>query len=384
VENISEQALVEKISALAPLLQEHAAMAEQQRKPVDEVMLAIEAAGAYRYFVPKRYGGYEFSLLGFMHLGMALGAGCLSTAWVTTFCMEHNWLLSLFDEPAQEDIFSKHPYIIAPGSLAPNGHAAKVAGGYRLTGRWQWATGIMHANWVMAGAAIPYENGKPQLGMFLVPRSEVEVVDTWFVDGMVGTGSNDISIKDVFVPAHRVVDLSLLLHGRSPGAIFHQSSLYRAPMIPFLGLTAAAPAVGAATKAVDLFQERMQGRTIYGTRSKQADKPISQARLASARIRITNVRQQIFNLAEEVMRFGNNEAPCPNIDIARLRLHIAHTVHEARNIIIDVVSASGASAHFLDNPLQRIQRDINTLVGHTVFDLDIASETYGAMLLSDT
>ncbi|MEO2172980.1 MAG: acyl-CoA dehydrogenase, partial [bacterium] len=66
------------------------------------------------------------------------------------------------------------------------------------------------------------------------------------------------------------------------------------------------------------------------------------------------------------------------------RLHIAHTVHEARNIIIDVVSASGASAHFLDNPLQRIQRDINTLVGHTVFDLDIASETYGAMLLSDT
>ena len=101
---LTETQLVDRIKSLAPMFGDHAAAAEQQRKPVDAVMDAVEATGAYRYFVPKRFGGYEFSLAGFMEIGMTLGGECLSTAWVTTFCMEHNWLLSLFGQPAQDDI----------------------------------------------------------------------------------------------------------------------------------------------------------------------------------------------------------------------------------------------------------------------------------------
>ncbi|MEE4281374.1 MAG: hypothetical protein V2I41_05500, partial [Pseudomonadales bacterium] len=100
-----ERALIESLSALAPILSENAALAEQQRKPVDTVMQAIEDTGAYRWFVPKKYGGYEYSLSGFMEVGIALGEGCTSHAWVTTFCMEHNWLLALYDQAAQDDLF---------------------------------------------------------------------------------------------------------------------------------------------------------------------------------------------------------------------------------------------------------------------------------------
>lgn len=380
-QQIGEAALVERLCALKPMLAEHAREAESSRKPVDSVMAAIEATGAYRYFVPKRYGGFEYSLSSFMTIGMELGRGCVSTAWVTTFCMEHNWLLGLYAQEAQDDIFGKQPYIIAPGALAPNGKATPVGGGYRVTGRWQWGTGVMHADWVMLGALAPTEDGGMTLKMFILPRDEVEVIDTWHIDGMVGTGSNDMAVEDVFIPAHRAVDLADVRDGTSPGSKLHNSPTFKMPMLPVLGLTAAAPAVGAMLEAVDLFAARMEGRTVYGTTSKQSDKPIAQSRLAQARISAEAAKQRLMALAEDVTGYGERGEPCPELDRARLRLSIAMLVRDCRDIVRSVIEASGASGHFLDNPMQRIARDLNTLSCHTVFDIDLGSEMYGRLLL---
>lgn len=378
----TERALIDALSALKPMLAEHAVAAEQQRKPVDEVMDAIEQTGAYRWFVPKAYGGYEFSLSGFMEVGLALGEGCTSHAWVTTFCMEHNWLLSLYAQDAQDDIFGRHPYIIAPGSLAPNGKATPDGDGYRISGRWQWGTGVMHADWVMVGALSKVQGQEaPMMGMYLIPRDEIEVLDTWYIEGMVGTGSNDIEATDVWVPAHRVVDLSTVRDGTSPGAALHNSWIYRMPMLPVLGLTATAPLVGATTQAVHLFAERMQGRTVYGTTTKQAERALAQSRLAHAKAELSSIRNQLFALAAEVEGWGQRGEPCPDLERAKLRVDIGQLVRRSRNLTRDVVEACGASAHFLDNPLQRCLRDLNTASCHTVFDLDVSTENYGRLLV---
>ncbi len=374
--------LVEQVSALASLFEANAEAAERDRKPVDAVMQAVRDSGAYRYFVPKKYGGHEFDLNGFMQIGMALGEGCLSTAWVTTFCMEHNWLLALFDQPAQDDLFGSAPFIIAPGALSPNGVATPVAGGYSLSGRWQWGTGVMHADWVLLGALVPGgSDSKPGMSMLAAPIADVRVVDTWHVAGMAGTGSNDIEATEVFVPAHRAVDLTLLRDGRSPGAALHNSALYRLPMMPFLALTAAAPAIGAAQKAVALFKQRLAERVVYGAGGKQLDKPMAQARLGHATVQAEMARATLLRLADEVMAWGARTEPCPIAERARLRLQVSHTVHQARDLVNTVVEASGASAQFSDNPLQRIQRDLNTLSCHTVFDQDTGGELYGRVLL---
>lgn len=377
-----ERALIDALSALTPLLSEHAHAAEQQRKPVDEVMQAIENTGAYRWFVPKKYGGFEYSLSGFMEVGLALGEGCTSHAWVTTFCMEHNWLLALYDQAAQDDLFGQQPYIIAPGSLAPNGKATPVEGGYKITGRWQWGTGVMHADWVMVGALTPVPGREaPMLGMYVLPREEAQVIDTWYVEGMVGTGSNDIALDDVFVPGHRVVDLATVRDGSSPGAKIHDSPIYKMPMLPVLGLTATAPLVGAARNAVRLFEERMQGRTVYGTTTKQGERALAQSRLAHARVEMDSIVNQLFAVAAVVEAWGERGEPCPELERARLRVDIGHIVRRARNVVRDVVEACGASAHFLDNPLQRTLRDLNTASCHTVFDLDVSTEVYGRLLV---
>ena len=377
-----ERELIDTLKSLAPKLREHAAFAERQRKPVDEVMQAIEDTGAYRWFVPKKYGGFEYSLTGFMEVGMALGEGCASHAWVTTFCMEHNWLLSLYDEAAQADIFGSHPYIIAPGCLAPNGHATPVEGGYRISGRWQWGTGVMHANWVMVGVLTPVvDREAPMLGMYVLPIEEAQIIDTWHVEGMVGTGSNDVVIDDVFVPEHRLVDLSLVRDGTSPGSKLHDSPVYKMPMLPVLGLTATAPLVGAAGNAVRLFEERMQGRVVYGTTSKQGERALAQSRLAHANAEMDSIINQLMSVAREVEGWGEQGEPCLELDRARLRVNIGHLVRRSRNVVRDVVEACGASAHFLDNPLQRALRDLNTASCHTVFDLDVSTEIYGRLLV---
>lgn len=377
---MKEEQMIEAIRALAPMIEDHAAEATAQRKPADAVMEAIEATQAYRYFVPKKYGGFEFSLGGFMEIGLILGAADVSTGWVVTFCMEHNWLLGLYNKAAQEDLFGKHPYIIAPGALAPKGVAKPVEGGYTLNGRWQWGTGIMHANWVLVGALT---EGKepPELCMYLVPRDQVEVLDTWQMSGMVGTGSNDVAVSEVFVPEHRRQNLTSMRAGDSPGAALHKSATYRMPMLPVLGLTAAAPLVGCAGKAVARFKERLQTRTVYGTLEKQAERALAQSRLAHLTVRAATNERTLMQIARDVMAWGESGKVCPDMERAELRVRIGHLVREARNIVRDVLEESGASAHHLDSPLQKAMRDLETAAGHTVFDLDISSESYGRLLL---
>ncbi|MEQ8486918.1 MAG: acyl-CoA dehydrogenase family protein [Pseudomonadales bacterium] len=379
---MQEDALLARIEALTPMLEAHAFQAEAERKPVDAVMHAIEQTGVYRYFVPKRFGGWEFGMPTFMKIGMALGEGCVSTAWVTTFCIEHNWLLALFNRQAQEDIFGRQPYIIAPGTLAPKGKATPVEGGYRVTGRWEWGTGIMHADWALLGALTPVAGSdKPDLCMYAVPIDEVEVIDTWRVAGMAGTGSNDVAVDDVFVPAHRVASVTSMRAGNTEGAQWLDSHLYRMPMMAVLGLTAAAPAVGCARKAVKLFRTRLRERMVYGTTTPQGEKPVVQHRLGQIAVAAENAEILLMQLARETEEWGRSGEQCPDAERARLRVRIGDVVRQSRNVVRDVVEACGAHAHFLDNPLQRMLRDMNTLSCHTVFDLDISAEQYGRVLL---
>ncbi len=377
---MQEQELVERVRALVPMVAEYAAQAEQERKPVDSVMKALEEAGVYKFFVPTRYGGYQFSLETFMEIGMLLGEGCLSTAWVTTFCMEHNWLIGLYNQEAQDHIFGKHPYIIAPGALAPRGVATPVKGGFRLTGQWQWGTGVMHANWVMVGALTEGAD-PPELCMYALPIEQAEIIDTWQMSGMAGTGSNDIAIKDAFVPGYLRQQLTDMRAGDSPGADIHKTATYRMPMLPVLGLTAAAPAVGCAKKTVDLFKQSLLQRMVYGTQNKLSDRALAQSKLAHLTVRLNNTEQALLQIASEVMQWGESGNICPDIARAAFRVRIGHVVRDARNIVRDVSEASGSSAHNLQNPLQRALRDLETASCHTVFDLDVSSEAYGRLLL---
>jgi alkylation response protein AidB-like acyl-CoA dehydrogenase len=375
------EGLVARVRDLLPLIGEAAAQAEQLRKPVDAVMDALAATGVFRAYVPRRFGGFEIDIDTFIDIGTAVGSACASTGWVTTFCMEHNWLLGHFAPQAQEEIFATRPYVLAPGSISPNGRAKAVPGGHELTGRWSWGTGVMHADWVILNGIIPLGGDRFEARLFAIPRGAVTVEDTWFAAGLCGTGSNDILADRVFVPSHMSQDLAPMRNGQSPGARWHGSATFRYPMVPFLALTAAAPLVGASRAAVDLFEQRLGERVLYGSNQQQGASPPAQIRLAHARIRAADIEATLRRIGRDIVGWGENDEPCPALERARLRLAIAHVVAAARDVVRNIAEASGASAQLTRHPLQRIHRDLHTGSTHTIFDLDVAGEIYGRLLL---
>ena len=249
-----------------------------------------------------------------------------------------------------------------------------------MTGRWSWATGVMHGNWIIVGALCGTDDGiYPALA--LVPAGNIQIEDVWHTDGMRATGCNDVVITDVFVPAHRLVRVSEIYTGTAPGAGLHDADTYRWPMVPALALLAAMPALRSAERAADIYAERLSQRVLAYEGVMQKDKPIAQAHLAEARVRLRALRGLLADMVEEIETIVAAGDPVPRPARAEARLAAAHIVHESRAVIGDLLEASGASAHFLDNPLQRIKRDVDVICGHVIFDYDTSRELAAALTL---
>ena len=360
-------------------LADRAREAENIRQLPADTLADLRASGFTELLLPKRFGGEQAAFPELLDPVRRMAHGCTSSAWTIGFYALHNWMVALFGEQAQEEAFATRPFL-APAPLAPTGRGTDADGGIRLTGRWSWATGIMHANWVMVGALCGPDDGiYPALA--LLPASDVEVVDVWHTDGMCATGSNDAVVTDAFVPEHRLVRVTDIYAGTAPGAMLHDSPTYRWPMVPALALLAAMPALGSAERVTELYAERVAGRVLAYEGVMQKDKPIAQARLAEARVRLRAVHGLLNDVVGqlEALVTAGDEVPRPIRGDARLAA--AHIVHEARAVIAMLFEASGASVHFLDSPLQRFKRDVDVLSGHVVFDYDTSRELAGALTL---
>ena len=360
-------------------LGERAAEAEELRRLPDDTVSDLIASGFTELLVPARFGGQEAPFPDILDPVRRLAHGCTSSAWTIGFLTLHNWMLALFGEQAQQEAFDSRPFL-APAPLAPTGRGLAADGGIRLSGRWSWATGVMHGNWIIVAALCGPDDGiYPALA--LLPISAVSVEDVWHTDGMRATGSNDVVATDVFVPEHRLVKVTDIYAGTAPGAGLHDSATYRWPMVPALALLAAMPALGSAERVTESYARRLAERVLPYEGVMQKDKPIAQAHLAGAQVRLRSLRALLADTVGEieaiVVAGDSVEKPVR----AQARLAAAHIVAESRAVIGELMGAGGASIHFLSSPMQRFKRDVDVLAGHVVFDYDTSRELAGALAL---
>lgn len=364
-------------------LSERAAEAERLRR-LPAATLADPATSEFiELLVPARYGGRQAPLPAILGPVRRMAHGCASSAWTLGFYALHNWMLALFGEQAQAEAFATRPFL-APAPLAPTGRGIGCDGGIRLSGRWSWATGVMHGNWIIVGALCEREAGDPGTiypVLALLPIDSVRIEDVWHTDGMRATGSNDVVIDDVFVPAHRLVAVSEIYGGSAPGAALHNADTYRWPMVPALALLAAMPALGSAERAADIYTERLSQRFLAYEGVTQKDKPVAAVHLGQALVRLRSLRGLLADTVGEIETIVAAGDRVGRPMRGQARLAAAHIVHESRAVIGDLLGASGASAHFLDNPLQRIKRDVDVIAGHVVFDYDTSRELAGALTM---
>jgi 3-hydroxy-9,10-secoandrosta-1,3,5(10)-triene-9,17-dione monooxygenase len=353
--------------------------AEDLRRLPDATIADLITSGFTDLLIPKRYGGLQADFPAILDPVRRMASGCASSAWTIGFYALHNWMLALFGERAQDEAFASRPFL-APAPLAPTGRGLPVEGGIRLSGRWSWATGVMAGNWIIVGALCgPDDRIYPALA--LLPATDIAVEDVWHTDGMRATGSNDVVIADAFVPEYRLVRVADIYAGTAPGAALHDGATYRWPMVPALALLAAMPALGSAERVADIYAERLAQRVLAYEGVKQKDKPIAQTHLGQARVRLRALRGLLADTVGEIETVLTTGDPVPRPVRADARLAAAHIVHESRTVIAALSEASGASAHFLDNPLQRFKRDVDVIAGHVVFDYDTSRELAGALTL---
>ncbi|MCV7004739.1 acyl-CoA dehydrogenase family protein [Mycobacterium gordonae] len=360
-------------------LHQRAREAEQLRRLPEATVKELEQTGFTELLKPKGYGGQQAPFATIFDPVRRMAHGCASTAWTAAFYTLHTWMLSLFDEQAQAEGFASQPFL-ASAPLAPTGRGTPAEGGVTLSGRWSWATGVMDGNWAIVGALCgPDDAIYPALA--LVPADDVSVVDVWHTDGMCATGSNDIVAEQIFVPAHRLIKVTDIYAGTTPGARLHDADVYRWPLVPALALTAAMPALGAAERVAEIYTQRLSERVLAYEGTSQKDKPAAQARLGQARIRLRALHGLLHDTSgriDDILGTGNR---VPKAVRADARLAAAHIVKESRGVIADLLEASGASAHFLDNPLQRAKRDVDVISGHVIFDYDTSRELAGALAI---
>ncbi len=354
--------------ALAEKLAERAPEAEQLRTLQPETIQAAHDAGFFALLAPVTAGGQGATFAEFMDVVRRLSRGCASAAWTLSFLSLHAWMLAKFPAEAQAEFFKDGRMPLAPAPLAPTGTATRVDGGYRVKGRWEWATAINHADWILVNG-IDSETGEPRF--CALPIGQTEVEDIWFMSGMAATGSNAVVVRDIFVPEHMTLPARQMAAGSSPGEALHPGSTLSYPLRAGLAMVAATPALGAAEAALLWFTERMKTKLqAFSGGVKQGEQQSIHLRLGEATADVSAARLAWDNARAVIEREGPNGAQASLDAQVALRLAGAQIVRLANSAVDTLAAVAGASASHVNAPLQRQLRDIQVMRGHVMFDWD--------------
>jgi alkylation response protein AidB-like acyl-CoA dehydrogenase len=371
---IDHAEIMRRASAISPTLAAHARECDAARKLTAESMAAVVNAGLFRIPQPRRVGGYELSLGTLADAVTRLSEACPSSGWVLMVMGAHHWCMGSFPETAQDDVFGDGRDGLVAGTLSWQGSASAVEGGFRIEGRWQFCSGVDHADWVMLGCADGATRGP--LVHVVVPRAELEVDDTWHVMGLQGTGSKDVVAHAVFVPAHRAIDTRILFRGASPHAANRATNLYKISAEAMLSTSVATAVLGSAKYALQQFIERTKERRVILTGARKAEHGPTQVRLAESAAEIHSADLLLHDNLSEFDRLVASGEPFDTNHRVRAKWQAAYSAELCRRAVSRMFAGSGAHAVYTPSALQAAFRNINVGAQHASIDFDNSAEAY--------
>ncbi|HEU4645165.1 MAG TPA: acyl-CoA dehydrogenase family protein [Burkholderiales bacterium] len=367
---------------LLPVLRERAAKCEELRRLPDETLKDLHDSGLFRFQQPKRVGGSELDFVAVVEFGALLARACASSAWNMVNLGSHHLLLGMFPPKAQDEVWGKSAdTLIASSFVFPAGRAERVDGGYRISGRWPFSSGVDPSDWDMLAGQIPGAEGEPpEQRAFLLHKSQYVIHDTWYAGGLRGTGSKDVEAKEAFVPEHRTLAVADTKGGPTPGSAVNPGPLFQMPVFGLFPYMLSGVALGIAEGLIDDFAAGSSGRGKM-TGAKIAAVQSVQLRLgeAAAFARASRLFQET-NCREAQAMIARGEVP----DIrakARYRLEGAYAVDWAVRAVDTMFMLSGASGLYESGHVARAMRDAHAVKQHFSFNTDVAGTTYGRVAL---
>lgn len=379
---VTPEILVQRARDMVPRLKERAAQAEAERKLPDATIAEMKAAGFFDILKPKLYGGYEMDPQVFYDVQMTIAEGCMSTAWVYGVVGVHNWQIALFDPRAAADVWGGgDTSVLIASTYMPKGQVTPVEGGFKFSGRWGFSSGIDHCDWVFLGGLIFTQGQPPEYRTFMLPKSDFEVIDTWHVMGLKGTGSKDIVVKDVFVPEYRTHKASDGFMGTNPGRDTFTADLYKLPFGQIFVRAVSTAAIGGLQGALDTFLEFAKVR-VGDMGNKTSEQAPAQLAAAETALAVDEMKLVLNRNFEVLMSKIRNRQPLDDIKQRLLFRHQASQVVErsARHAY-QLFSACGGRGIFTDFPLYRYMLDIMAARGHYANNPEQFGRNLGGVLL---
>jgi len=366
---------------IVPVLRERAHRAEDARMLIRENEQLLHESGLFRFHQPKAFGGMELPFVAVVDVPAELARGCPSTAWNVGNVACHHWILGYYDPETQREVWDANPDALIASSIAlAAGRARKAERGFIVNGRWPFSSAVDNCEWNMLAVSVYADDGKTPIDwrLCLVPKSDYQIIDTWYAMGMAATGSKDVAVTELFVPERRALPLARCRGGLDhPGAALNPGPLFRIPVVAASSHPLAPAALGAAEGAYELFLTAMAKRAGTYTGARVADFQAVQIKVARARCLIDSARYVLRQSAIEFQAAAErNEAPDLQTKL-RFRAHSAFAVNQSREAVETLWSCYGAQGLYTRDPLQRHLRDVLAINQHFSFNFDIAGAAYG-------
>ena len=358
-----------RVRAAKPAIAARAAVCESLRRMPDETWKDLAEAGVWRALKPSAFGGFELAPTALYRAQMDIAEVCPSTAWVMGVIGVHDWMLGRFPEQAQQEVWGDGRDAQISSSLAGTGQVERASGGFRVSGRFPYSSGCHHCAWVVLGGAVRDPDRIVTLA-FLLPRADYEIDDVWHVAGLAGTGSNEIVVRDVFVPEHRTSKYNDIQRS-------HPRPMYRLPFGGVFNGGIAAPAIGAAQGMIELFRGSVRERLSSSGGARAVEDPFAQHALARARGAVDGVRLRFERSWADAIELAERGEELPLELRRQLRFDANQAVETSIAAVDRLFALSGARANFLSNPMQRMFRDAHAMRGHAMNSHDKVTRMFG-------
>jgi len=369
-----------RVDALLPAIRDRAGEAERHGMVSREVMGWLTEADMFRATQPRQWGGLELAAGTFFEGALRVASACASTGWVASVLGIHPWHIAMFDPQAQSDVWASNPDSLASTSYAPTGEAHRVPGGFRLSGRWGFSSGVDHCDWVILGALVPDDEADglgPEFHSFLVPRGDFSVdEESWRVVGLAGTGSKDVIVADVFVPKYRTHSSTQVYEHADPGRAVNDRPLYRLPWSCVFPYAIATPAIGAASGALRLFVEHNRERiSVAGGRTAAAGADLHR-RLAESLTEVEAAHTRLMLTWQDFEARVTRGEEIPYVLRARCRYDAAHAIAHCADAVFRILEVNGGRTMNADEPFQRAFRDLLAMRNHISGTVDVNASAY--------
>lgn len=348
--------ILETVRALAPALRAQSDRIEQERRLPMELVRTLARAGVFRLCIPRSLGGQEAEPATILAVLEELARADGSTGWCAMIGATSGLTSGYLPEGEARTIYGTSPDVVTGGVFAPTGSAVREDAAYRVTGRWRFASGCQHCDWLMGGCIVQ-DGGSPRARMVFFPARDAEIIDTWTVSGLRGTGSHDMAVRDLRVPVARSVSIT----DDRPVA---PGPLYAFPIFGLLAVGIAAVAVGIARGALDEIEHLATAKTPTGGRRLLAERPTVQAQIAEAEATAGAARAFLSEVVDEAWHAARAAGAIPVPVRARVRLAATHATAAAARAVDVAYTAGGGTAVYAESPLQRAFRDIHVVTQH--------------------